>query len=177
MEEHLVIAYTALHLIDKQKAKITKISARTKRNLGAIKGILSKNGISEEIVDGIQFKCQKEDIVATRWKKEKKGGGIKLVIEAKGGSVSKSNKLYTALGQFICLKESLSTSNWFAFALPYSWREQVRKMLRDSNGKAKPIIDDIINIYAPSPKYYGLYFYFVKDNRKVIPETWRETLK
>ncbi|MCK4307741.1 hypothetical protein KAW50_05900 [candidate division WOR-3 bacterium] len=173
MKEHEIIACTVLYLIKEKKAEIEEISARTKQNHGTIKGKLLEKGISKKIVDGIKFKCRGEDIIAYLKSSRTGQKEKRLGVKAKGDSSysDKRHKLYTSLGQFICLKKSTSEYQQFIFALPYSWRDKVREMLRDSEGNEKPIIKDIMNAYT------GLYFYFVKDNGKVIPETWSKTLK
>jgi hypothetical protein len=57
------------------------------------------------------------------------------------------------LGQFIALTYSPSRYYWFAFALPETWRPEVRKVLIH-NGLIKPVVQDIIIKYAHN--YQGL---------------------
>jgi len=175
MKEHEVIAKTALYLINERHAKIKEIST-PKKHEQYIKKTLS-DSVSREIIDDIKFSRKGKDIVADLdfkpGKTLKPGKTQKhLEIEAKGGTVYYN--FYTSLGQFICLKKSPSTYYWFAFALPYSWRKEIRKMLRDSD-RIKPIIEDIIRKYTKNGQ--GLWFYFVDNSGNVKKETWTKTLK
>jgi len=169
MEEHEVIAHTALHLL-KKGARITKVSVREKKHDDHIRNFLLKNKIERNAINKIEFKRREEDIVA-----DLRFGGKKkqkqLEVEAKGGEVYYG--IYTSLGQFLCLKKSPSTFYWFGFAFPFSWREPVRKALR-SNDTVKPVISDIIRKYTKNGQ--GLWFYFVKDDGSVLQETWKKTL-
>ena len=171
MEEHKVIANVALYLIKEQGAEISEISIQKKQYDAYISNFLVNNGVTRNVVKNISFKRKEEDIIAhfrfSTGRKQKY-----LEIEAKGGNVYYN--FYTCLGQFMCLKKSPSTYYWFAYALPYSWRRQIRKMLRDSDGNIKPIINDIILKYTKRGQ--GLWFYFVKNDGSVVKETWKHTL-
>lgn len=173
LKEYEVIQNVVLYLINKN-AKIIKVSVRKKELIKSIKEFLKNNGISENVINQIEFKTEEEDIIANL-RSSKMKTIRKLVFEVKGGE--RFYSIYTALGQFICSKKSLSTYYWFAFAFPYSWRKEIRKKLlykNNNNNNIVPIVLDIIERYTK--KGNRLYFYFVKDNGEVIKETWRQTL-
>lgn len=180
MKEHQVIMRTALYLLKEKNAKILRMSVGQHRTY--IKNSLLKNGVAKDAIMKIEFKgasgnCVrgkgliKGDIVADLTFGEKHVQKV-LQIEAKGGDVYYG--IYTALGQFLVCKHSRSQYYWFAFAFPYSWRKQLRKVLR-CDGKVKPVVDDIIKQYTKQGQ--GLWFYFVRNDGYVKQETWKHALR
>ena len=172
MEEQKVIYYTVKYLIEKREADISQISVQKLKYDKYIIRKLKNSAIPDYKINNISFKRTEGDIIA-HFKFKSSRRQKYLVIEAKGGDVYYG--LYTCLGQFICSKNSPSTYYWFGFALPYSWRIQFRKKLKNEDGtQILPIVNDIINNYTKNGQ--GLWFYFVKEDGTVIKETWKQTL-
>ncbi|OGB89321.1 hypothetical protein A2625_04050 [candidate division WOR-1 bacterium RIFCSPHIGHO2_01_FULL_53_15] len=172
MKEHEVIAKTLVYLIKKEQAEINSV-ATPKKHEKYIKKAINNAGLTKNQINLITFKQVGADIIAVL--KFKSGRPQKRIqIEAKGGNVYYG--IYTALGQFICLKESPSTYHWFAFAFPLRWREKIRKWLLTPKERIKPVIRDIINLYTKNGQ--GLWFYFINEKTgKAIKETWETTLR
>jgi hypothetical protein len=171
MEEYEVIAAIVLHLIVNERAEISKISIQKIEQEQYIKNFLLFHGVDQSVIDNISFKRKEEDIVAhLSWNTGRRQKYLE--VEAKGGDTYYN--FYTSLGQFICLKKSPSTYYWFAFAFPYYWRREVKKMLTNENGLIKPIVTTIVEKLTKGGQ--GLWFYFVKEDGTVVKETWKQTL-
>lgn len=169
LSEHEIIAAVALHLIKKDKWKVSKISAKTVHHR-FIKNELLRNGISRNVIGKIDFKTREEDILA----RPQFGTGRtqkKVIIEAKGGTYLYA--IYTAIGQMVCSLDTESSYTWFGFAFPLEWKRHIRRYLM-KNGKIKPVINNIIKKCSKTSR--RLFFYFVDKNSNVIRETWKQTL-